>query len=100
MKSLTLAGLICAAPWAATAQCALYHVAFDLLTQEHGESFLMQLNGVAGPFQIFADQADQSWTVLRVGADGLACIVAEGVGLVLDFSRVAPAALDLGGEAL
>ena len=79
MRYFVLASLMSATPVAAQEYCAPYQEIISALDRGYGEQPIV--GGGAGPNGVMwlANPATGSWTVIVVGPDGTACVVASGV---------------------
>lgn len=97
MRKLILTAALAALAAPAVAQeCAPYEQIADLLRHEHGERPVFHAmtrlpQGVMLRSELFLDVADGSWTLLVIGASGMACLAAHGTnGRLSDVLDIVP----------
>ena len=81
MKNLILALAICTMATTSHAQdiCGPYKAVVSTLSGEYKE--VRRGFGLAGPkelYEIWASETTGNWTLLKIGPNGLACIIATG----------------------
>lgn len=85
MKNLITALAIALLPAIATAQtCLPYDTAQVLLSEEHGEYRTMTMLTPDGALvEVWHNPQTESWTMIAVGPNGVACLIAEGKGVFM-----------------
>ena len=80
MKILALIAALVATPVAAQENCAPWEEVTQRLRMAYGE--VPQVGGVAAGSMLawFANPQTGSWTVVGIGSDGIACVLAAGTG--------------------
>ena len=79
MKSLLIALALFAGPVSAQSNCAAYDVASANMADRYGEyvqARAVTYNGFM--FEIYVNSATGTWSILRTGPDGTACLVDNG----------------------
>lgn len=90
LKALITATLI-ATPATANEKCAPYPVMAETLSTRFGETKVSEGIGGQGKaiLQVWSNSETSTWSVLIVGANGVACLVAAGVSWTNHAANIA-----------